>query len=55
VTLYKCEDCGQIFEDNQNGLADNGLARPMCPRCQEEIDIIEIGEFEGASDATGFY
>lgn len=27
------------FKYNEIGRSDNGLARPQCPRCGEEIDI----------------
>jgi hypothetical protein len=57
MVLCKCLNCDQIFEENGNGIADNGIARPMCPKCFEEIDIESVGEYDGdlgaLSDGTG--
>lgn len=56
MTLLKCLDCGQLFEENQDGLSDLGQSRPMCTRCGEEIDVIFVGEMStdsALSDGTG--
>lgn len=36
-----CLDCGAIFAENDRGLASNGIRRPECPECGEEIDVID--------------
>lgn len=41
--LYCC-DCDTTFEPNMNGESDNGLKRPQCPKCKEEIDILQKEE-----------
>lgn len=37
--MYKCLQCNNMFLDNDDGIADNGLSRPRCPNCFEEVDI----------------
>jgi hypothetical protein len=42
--ILRCLACAERgldprFTENLKGLSDNGIKRPMCPRCLEEIDI----------------
>jgi Zn finger protein HypA/HybF involved in hydrogenase expression len=40
----KCLSCQAVFNYNESGEGMNGISRPRCPGCLEEIDIVNAGE-----------
>ncbi len=40
----KCLSCGAVFNFNEKGESETGIKRPMCPGCNEEIDLANAGE-----------